>query len=166
MDIISDDEEYSVRDHWLMAHVKVVSVTAAASLGCDVDLAYLGRNLRNTVYNPYKFPALDLFIKEPTYMNVRVFKSGMVRVTGAKNEEDCRDAMEGLARAVRNIGYKFARVRNFNVRNIVATFDFCSRIDLLSLKNSKHNKFCKYNPDKFAGLIYKMMEPEMKLIIF
>jgi transcription initiation factor TFIID TATA-box-binding protein len=30
----------------------------------------------------------------------------------------------------------------------------------------KHNKFCSYEPEIFPGLVYRMMEPKIVLLIF
>lgn len=31
---------------------------------------------------------------------------------------------------------------------------------------SKHGEFCSYEPEMFPGLVYKMMEPKLVLLIF
>ena len=45
-----------------------------------------------------------------------------------------------------------------------ASFDF--EIALERLYNSEHQKFCRYEPEKFPGLTYYMSDPKICVLIF
>ena len=63
------------------------------SLGKDVSLTKLARTQPNTEYNPDTFPGLVLRIKKPKSA-VLVFSSGNLVCTGAKTEDQVRQAVE------------------------------------------------------------------------
>jgi transcription initiation factor TFIID TATA-box-binding protein len=56
---------------------------------------------------------------------------------------------------------------NFKIQNIVASSDVGFSIKLESLQE-EHKKFsrCHYEPELFPGLIYKMENPKVVLLIF
>ena len=64
------------------------------------------------------------------------------------------------------MGYKKAELTNFKIQNIVATCSVNFKIQLEKLYQSKHYKFCDFNPETFPGLIYRLHEPKICLLIF
>ncbi len=54
---------------------------------------------------------------------------------------------------------------NFKIQNIVGSCDVNFPIDLEYIAN-KHNDFCSYEPEVFPGLIYRMLDPKLVLLIF
>ena len=67
------------------------------------------------------------------------------------------DALKSLAKSVRKLGYREAKVTEFKVVNLVATSDIGFRISLLRFSQSKkYESSIDYNTEKFPGLIYNM----------
>jgi len=85
-------------------------------------------------------------------------------VTGAKNEADSHLAARKYCRIIQRLGFptKFA---NFMVQNIVGSCDvkFPIRLEGLLLN---HSQFSSYEPELFPGLIYRMVQPRIVLLIF
>lgn len=55
----------------------------------------------------------------------------------------------------------------FKIQNIVGSHDVGFQIMLEKFNNdSAHTKFCHYNPEMFPGLIYRMLNPKVVLLIF
>ena len=56
---------------------------------------------------------------------------------------------------------------NFKIQNMVATAEtgFCIRLEQL---REEHKKFarCYYEPELFPGLIYRLEEPRLTLLVF
>jgi len=52
------------------------------------------------------------------------------------------------------------------VQNIVGSCDAGFPINLEDLSNSGHKMYCTYEPELFPGLIYRMMDPKIVLLIF
>lgn len=73
------------------------------------------------MYNPKKFPALRMQIREPIRTTALIFKNGNMVITGAKSEQQSLDAAKYYTRVVKEIGYKQASLQKFKIQNMVAT---------------------------------------------
>ena len=54
---------------------------------------------------------------------------------------------------------------DFKIQNIVGSIDvgFCLRLECF---HTCHSQFCSYEPELFPGLIYRLHEPKVVLLIF
>ena len=77
-------------------------------------------------------------------------------VTGAKNEEDCREAAGKYVSIIRKVGFTQAAFQDFKVQNITATVDVGFPIRLEGLIFA-HNSVSTYEPELFPGLVYRMV---------
>ena len=93
-----------------------------------------------------------------------VFASGKMVCTGAKNEEASRTAARKYARIIQKLGFPVS-FSNFTIQNIVGSSDVGFPIDLELISN-KHSAYCSYEPEVFPGLVYRMMDPKIVLLIF
>merc|ERR1712070_350997 len=118
---------------------------------------------RNAEYNPKRFAAVIMRIREPK-TTALIFKSGKMVVTGAKSEEQARNAARKYARIIQKLGYP-ARFTEFKIQNIVASRDVKFPIRLEGLAY-KHSHYSSYEPELFPGLIYRMVQPKIVLLIF
>ena len=73
------------------------SIVATANVGCQLDLKTVALHLRNAEYNPKRFPAVSIRIRDPK-TTALIFKSGKMVITGAKSICDQRE-WEALERA-------------------------------------------------------------------
>lgn len=97
------------------------NVVATASLGCELNLKQVALTARNAEYNPRRFAAVIMRIRDPK-STALVFKSGKLVVTGTKSEADARLAARKFGRIIVKIGFTEARFTKFKVENLVATF--------------------------------------------
>uniref|UniRef100_A0A8C8TQT8 TATA box binding protein like 2 n=2 Tax=Peromyscus maniculatus bairdii TaxID=230844 RepID=A0A8C8TQT8_PERMB len=139
------------------------NVVSTANLACKLDLRKIALNAKNTEYNPKRFAAVIMRIREPR-TTALIFSSGKVVCTGAKSEEESRLAARKYARVVQKLGFP-VRFLNFKIQNIVGSCDvkFPVRLEILALT---HRQFSSYEPELFPGLIYKMVKPQVVLLIF
>ena len=56
-------------------------------------------------------------------------------------------------------------MQDFKIQNIVGSTDVGFPISLENL-SSTHDKFSTYEPELFPGLIYRMKDPKIVLLIF
>lgn len=61
------------------------------------DIAF---KCRNAEYNPRRFAAVIMRIKEPTRTTALIFKTGKMVITGAKSEQNSKDAAKHYAKAI------------------------------------------------------------------
>jgi transcription initiation factor TFIID TATA-box-binding protein len=142
----------------------VQNVVSTVNLGIQLDLKRIALKARNAEYNPRRFAAVIMRIREPK-TTALIFSSGKMVVTGAKSEETSKIACKKYARIIQRLGYGHAKFLDFKIQNIVASCDIKFPVRLESLAHA-HNQFCSYEPELFPGLIYRMITPKVVLLIF
>lgn len=139
------------------------NIVATVNLSARLDLKTIALHARNAEYNPKRFAAVIMRIREPK-TTALVFASGKMVVTGAKSEDDSRLASRKYARIIQKLGFN-AKFTDFKIQNIVGSCDIKFPIRLEGLA-SRHHTFSSYEPELFPGLIYRMMKPKIVLLIF
>jgi len=131
----------------------VHNVVATANLGCELDLKQIAMTARNAEYNPRRFAAVIMRIRDPK-STALVFKSGKLVVTGTKSREEARHAARKFGRVIMKVGYSAARFKDFKVENLVSTFNVPFPIHLEKLyKSLPGYTHSQYEPEVFPGLI-------------
>lgn len=139
------------------------NIVATVNLDCRLDLKTIALHARNAEYNPKRFAAVIMRIREPK-TTALVFASGKVVVTGAKSEDDSRLASRKYARIIQKLGFE-AKFQDFKIQNIFGSCDVKFPIRLEGLAYS-HGVFSSYEPELFPGLIYRLVKPKVVLLIF
>ncbi|XP_053958242.1 TBP-related factor isoform X1 [Anastrepha ludens] len=143
--------------------VKLQNVVATVSVACELNLQDINFRTRNSEYTPSRFHGVVMRMREPR-CTALIFRTGKIICTGARNEAEASLGARKFARILQKLGYpvKFA---DFKLQNIVATVDLRFPIRLENL-NQMHGQFSSYEPELFPGLIYRMVNPRMVLLIF
>lgn len=139
------------------------NIVSTVSLCCRLDLKKIALHARNAEYNPKRFAAVIMRIREPR-TTALIFSSGKMVCTGAKSEEDSRMAARKYARIVQKLGFP-AKFKDFKIQNMVGSCDVRFPIRLEGLVVT-HSQFSSYEPELFPGLIYRMVKPRIVLLIF
>ncbi|CAB4402476.1 unnamed protein product [Rhizophagus irregularis] len=139
------------------------NIVATVNLDCRLDLKTIALHARNAEYNPKRFAAVIMRIREPK-TTALIFASGKMVVTGAKSEDDSKLASRKYARIIQKLGFA-AKFTDFKIQNIVGSCDVKFPIRLEGLAYS-HGHFSSYEPELFPGLIYRMVKPKIVLLIF
>jgi len=84
--------------------------------------------------------------------------------TGAKSEEDARTAARKYARIVKKLGFPAVKFKEFKIQNMVGSCDVKFPIRLEGLQYN--NLFANYEPELFPGLVFRMLDPKIVLLIF
>jgi transcription initiation factor TFIID TATA-box-binding protein len=80
------------------------NIVSTANLGCNLDLRRIALNCRNAEYNPKRFAAVIMRIRDPK-TTALIFTSGKMVCTGAKSEELSRDGAKKYAKAIKKVGF-------------------------------------------------------------
>jgi len=80
------------------------NIVATVNLSARLDLKTIALHARNAEYNPKRFAAVIMRIREPK-TTALVFASGKMVVTGAKSEDDSRLASRKYARIIQKLGF-------------------------------------------------------------
>lgn len=139
------------------------NIVSTVNMGCKLNLKDIALRARNAEYNPKRFAAVIMRIREPK-TTALIFASGKMVCTGAKSEEHSRLAARKYARIIQKLGFD-AKFMDFKIQNIVGSCDVKFPIRLEGLATG-HNHYSSYEPELFPGLIYRMVSPKIVLLIF
>jgi len=142
---------------------KLQNCVATVNLGCKLDLPRIANEARNVEYNPKRFAAVIMRIRDPK-TTALIFASGKLVCTGAKDEHKALTAVKKYVRTIQLLEFP-AKCKDFKLQNMVASaaVNFPIRLEGLAFS---HGGFCSYEPELFPGLIYKMASPKVVLLIF
>jgi len=141
----------------------IQNIVSTISVGCKLDLKKIALQARNAEYNPKRFAALIMRIREPR-TTALIFSSGKMVCTGAKSEDESKLAARKYARIIQKLGFN-AKFLDFKIQNIVGCVDVQFSLRLESF-HTCHSTFCSYEPELFPGLIYRMIKPKVVLLVF
>ena len=112
------------------------NIVATCNLACDLDLKTIAMHARNAEYNPKRFAAVIMRIRDPK-TTALIFRSGKMVVTGAKSEADARTAARKYARIIQKLDFP-ARFADFKIQNMVGSCDvkFPIRLEGLAYKRA------------------------------
>ena len=154
----------NVSDDLMKAEVN--NVVATVDLRCKINLTKAASIMPGDTqvrYIPEQFPGVIVRIKKPK-VTILVFSTGKLVVTGAKSAEMIREAVEVISELLREAGHNIAHEATITVQNIVASGTLGKRINLeLAALLLEHTM---YEPEQFPGLIYRMREPKVVLLLF
>jgi len=143
--------------------VSVENVVATASLDQKLDLMAIMKVFVNVEYRPKKFPGLVFRLKRPKTATL-IFSTGKMVCTGAKSEKMARSAVKKVVRELKNNGIIILSTPEIEIQNIVATANLHGKVDLEAAADIMENVM--YEPEQFPGLIYRMGDPKVVILVF
>jgi len=145
------------------AVIKIQNVVASAALNQKVDLNAVVKSFPGVEYRPEQFPGLVFRLKKPKTATL-IFSSGKMVCTGAKSEKEARRAVMTVVKELKKGGIIIISKPELKIQNIVASASLGGKIDL----EQAVSKLVKtmYEPEQFPGLIYRMDEPKVVILIF
>ncbi|MFQ5552846.1 MAG: TATA-box-binding protein, partial [Thermoplasmata archaeon] len=86
--------------------------------------------------------------------------------TGAKSLEDVGTAIRTVAQQIKDSGIDINTDPDIEVQNIVASSDLGSEINLNAIAISLGLERVEYEPEQFPGLVYRLEEPKVVVLLF
>ena len=148
-----------------MAKIRIENVVASTSLGQELDLQTIALALDGAEYEPETFPGLIYRLKEPKAATL-LFRSGKVVCTGAKSLDHVKVAVAKVTKEIDKAGVKIKAEPKIEVQNIVASSDLGQEIDLNAIAITLGLDRVEYEPEQFPGLVYRIEEPKVVLLLF
>ncbi|MGQ4892837.1 MAG: TATA-box-binding protein [Candidatus Njordarchaeia archaeon] len=116
-------------------------------------------------HQPREFPGLILKLRFQVKASLLVFSSGNIVITGAKNEEELNKVAKIVVELFNKCGFEIKEIPKIKLQNIVASADLGKSINL-ELVASLMGENAYYEPEIFPGLIFKMDQPKVVLLLF
>jgi transcription initiation factor TFIID TATA-box-binding protein len=145
------------------AIINIQNVVASATLNQKIDLNSVVKSYPGVEYRPEQFPGLVFRLKKPKTATL-IFSSGKMVCTGAKSEKLARRAVMTVVKELKKSGIIIIGKPDLKIQNIVSSASLGGKIDL-ELAVGKLVK-TMYEPEQFPGLIYRMDEPKVVILIF
>jgi transcription initiation factor TFIID TATA-box-binding protein len=114
-------------------------------------------------YRPEQFPGLVFRLKRPKTATL-IFNSGKMVCTGAKSEKESKRAVMKVVRELKKSGIIIIGKPDLTIQNIVASANLNGLIDLERSAYTLGRTM--YEPEQFPGLIYRMDEPKVVILLF
>lgn len=143
--------------------VKIENVVASVALGQPINLSKTAELISTVEYEPEQFPGLVYRLAKPKTATL-IFSSGKMVCTGAKSEEDVRKTVKQIVFALQNKGVIKDGKPEYQIQNVVASANLYAEVNLENLAILLDNVL--YEPEQFPGLIYRMDDPKVVLLIF
>jgi transcription initiation factor TFIID TATA-box-binding protein len=145
------------------AIIKIQNVVASVTLNQKVDLNAVVKSFPGVEYRPEQFPGLVFRLKRPKTATL-IFNSGKMVCTGAKSEKESRRAVMTVVKELKKGGIIIISKPELKIQNIVASASLGGRIDLEQAVTTLGKTM--YEPEQFPGLIYRMDEPKVVILVF
>jgi len=145
------------------AIINIQNVVAIATLNQKVDLNAVVKGYPEAEYRPDRFPGLVFRLKKPK-TGTLIFGSGKMVCTGAKSRKESRSAILKVVKELKKDGIIIVSKPDFKVVNIVASASLGGTVDLEKAMTTLGKAM--YEPEQFPGLIYRMDEPKVVILVF
>jgi len=145
------------------ASIRIENVVASATLNQRIDLNAVVKGYPGVEYRPEQFPGLVFRLKRPKTATL-IFNSGKMVCTGAKSGKEARRAVMKVVKELKKSGIIIIGKPELKIVNMVASVNLGGVIDLERSAYSLGRTM--YEPEQFPGLIYRMDEPKVVILIF
>src|SRR5208282_5749532 len=145
------------------AFINIENVVATGTLHQNIDLNSIVRVFPGVEYRPEQFPGLVYRVKKPKATTL-IFGSGKMVCTGSKSERQAHKAVMRVVDELNRNGIVILGKPEIQIQNIVASVGLGGYIDLEKVTYSL--KRTMYEPEQFPGLIYRMEDPKVVILIF
>ena len=114
-------------------------------------------------YRPKQFPGVVFRIKKPKTA-ILIFRTGKMVCTGAKSEKKAQKAVKKVIMELKKSGIIIPGKPEIKVVNMVASANLSGKIELEEAAYNLGKTM--YEPEQFPGLIYRMDDPKVVILLF
>ena len=145
------------------ATVRIQNVVASVTLNQKFNLNSIVSGNPFVEYCPEKFPGLVFRLNKPKTA-ILIFRTGKMVCTGAKSEKEAKRAVKKVVKELKASGIIILNKPEIKVVNMVATANLLGQIELEDCAYSLGKTM--YEPEQFPGLIYRMDDPKVVILLF
>jgi len=144
--------------------INIQNCVATFSLGLkDLNLRQISQRLVYTDFNPPKFAAMTIRIRNPK-TTALTFSSGNMVCTGSKDIDESLLACRKYTRLLQNAGIKVC-FKDFHIQNIVASVGVPFPLKLQQLAID-HGPYVSYESALFPGAVLRVENPKVVFLLF
>ncbi len=155
--------EGRVGTHSKKPSARIENVVASVIMNQTFDLDAILGNVPGAEYSPEKFPGLVYRIPKPRTATL-IFSTGKMVCTGAKSVKEVHAAVKKIVANLKDRNIVIIGAPEITIQNIVASANLYAEVNLEKAAFLLENVM--YEPEQFPGLIYRMADPKVVLLIF
>jgi transcription initiation factor TFIID TATA-box-binding protein len=148
-----------------MEDIDIENIVAITQIANKLNIKQLEEKIPELKFNPEEFEGLVLHFESPKTAAL-LFSSGKIVCTGAKQENEVIETMKLVIEKLKSVGVKVNENPKVKIQNIVASIDLEKEFQLSSVAKSLSLENVEYDPEKFPGLVYKLENPNLVLLLF
>ena len=148
-----------------MVEITVQNIVASTKFAEKLDLDVIAQTIKEAEYEPEQFPGLIYRIKEPKTATL-LFTSGAANCTGAKSIEDVKANIKIISNKLEKMGVEVYKDHEIVIQNIVATSYIGGELNLSEVAVALGLENVEYEPEQFPGLVYRLTDPKVALLLF
>jgi transcription initiation factor TFIID TATA-box-binding protein len=148
-----------------MAAINIENIVTSTQIAEELDLPKLAEEIPDAKYNPSEFPGLVLHFKVPKTA-VLLFSSGKMICTGAKKQDEVDEVIQRIRKTMKETGVPLLKNVEVQTQNIVASSALGKEVQLDAIARSMGFENVEYEPEQFPGLIYRINELGVSLLLF
>ncbi len=145
------------------AVISIQNVVATATLNQKVDLNAVVKSYPGVEYRPERFPGA-VFRLRRSKTAILIFSTGKMVCVGARSESESRRTVMKVVRELKKSGIIIHKKPSIKVVNIVASASLGGKVELEKAVVALRHTM--YEPEQFPGLIHRMDEPKVVILIF
>ncbi len=145
--------------------IEIENVVASTAIGQELDLEKVTLDMEGADYDPEQFPGLVYRTQDPKTAAL-IFRSGKIVCTGAKSPGDVDKGLKIVFGKLRDLGIEVTDDPDIKVQNIVASADLGHDLNLNAIAIGLGLENIEYEPEQFPGLVYRLDEPEVVVLLF
>lgn len=143
--------------------IEIVNVVASATIDQSLDLYKIQEKFPDVEYNPEQFPGAVFRLKIPKTATL-IFRTGKMVCTGSKSEDMARKAVKTVVEKLRKGKIKIKNDATVTIQNIVSSINLGGPVHLEKAARTVPRSM--YEPEQFPGLIHRMLDPKVVILIF
>jgi transcription initiation factor TFIID TATA-box-binding protein len=145
--------------------ISVKNVVASTGIEQELDLEHVAMDIDGAKYAPEQFPGIIYRVSQPR-ATALIFRSGKIVCTGAKSIADVHEAVQRVFEQLRTLDIPVTDESDIIVQNIVSTADLGRTLNLHAIALGLGVEEIEYEPEQFPGLVYRLDDPEVVLLLF
>jgi transcription initiation factor TFIID TATA-box-binding protein len=144
--------------------INIENVVASVKINQRIDLIKIAQSNLKSEYDPEQFPGLVYRLEKPKTATL-IFSSGRMVCTGAKSVKEVYVAVNKIVEELQKSGVLGDNiVPEIEIQNIVASASLGAELNLELAAYALPDVI--YEPEQFPGLIYRMREPKVVILLF
>jgi transcription initiation factor TFIID TATA-box-binding protein len=145
--------------------LKIENIVASGVIAESIDLVEFSDKVENCELNKKRFPGAVYRIADPKIACL-IFSSGKIVITGVRNDKALADGLAIVLKSLKTAGIAPLKEPRIAITNMVCSYNLDRYINLNKLAVTLNVENVEYEPEQFPGLVYRIKEPKIVVLIF